>query len=140
MHTTAFWLHFATGFFDEFEGFSRADLQDALHGLGNILKTVGAVLLLTDPRDLAAAVLDDSVEKKTAFEPDVLLHDNYPGGVGQSDPLFRRRTELLKAALELAAGCSCASGCPSCVGPHTEIGRRGKEGALRMLRKLSVGQ
>ena len=37
MHTTAFWLHFATGFFDEFEGFSRADLQDALHGLGNIL-------------------------------------------------------------------------------------------------------
>jgi DEAD/DEAH box helicase domain-containing protein len=138
MHTTAFWLHFATGFFDDFEGFSLADLQDALHGLGNILKTVASVLLLSDPRDLAAAVLDDSAEKQTAFEPDVLLYDNYPGGIGQSDPLFRRRDELLKAALELAAACPCEAGCPSCVGPHTEIGRRGKEGALRVLRKFSV--
>jgi DEAD/DEAH box helicase domain-containing protein len=138
MHTTAFWLHFVTGFFDDFEDFSTADLQDALHGLGNILKTVGALLLLSDPRDLAAAVLDDSAEKKTAFEPDVLLYDNYPGGIGQSDPLYRRRDELLKAALELAAGCPCEAGCPSCVGPHTEIGRRGKEGALRVLRKLTV--
>jgi DEAD/DEAH box helicase domain-containing protein len=138
MHTTAFWLHFASGFFDDFQGFSLADLQDALHGLGNILKTVGAVLLLSDPRDLAAAVLDDSAEKKTAFEPDVVLYDNYPGGIGQSDPLFRRRNELVKAALELAAKCECEAGCPSCVGPHTEIGRRGKEGAIRVLRKLSV--
>jgi DEAD/DEAH box helicase domain-containing protein len=136
MHTTAFWLHFATGFFEDFAGFSMADLQDALHGLGNILKTVGALLLLSDPRDLAAAVLDDSAEKKTAFEPDVLLYDNYPGGIGQSDPLYRRRDELVKAALELAEGCPCEAGCPSCVGPHTEIGRRGKEGAIRVLRKL----
>jgi DEAD/DEAH box helicase domain-containing protein len=138
MHTTAFWLHFATGFFDEFEGYSMADLQDALHGLGNLLKTVGALLLLSDPRDLAAAVLDDSAEKQTAFEPDVLLYDNYPGGIGQSDPLYRRRGELLKAALELAAACPCEAGCPSCVGPHTEIGRRGKEGALRVLRKFGA--
>jgi DEAD/DEAH box helicase domain-containing protein len=138
MHTSAFWLHFAAGFFDEFAGFSRADWQDALHGLANILKTVGAVLLLSDPRDLAAAVLDDSAEKNTAFEPDVLLYDNYPGGIGQSDPLFRRRKELLQAALELAAACPCEAGCPSCVGPHTEIGRRGKEGALNVLRKLQA--
>jgi DEAD/DEAH box helicase domain-containing protein len=137
MHTTAFWLHFASGFFDGFEGFSTADLQDALHGLGNLLRTVGALLLLSDPRDLAAAVLDDSAEKKTAFEPDVLLYDNYPGGIGLSDPLFRRREELLRAALELAAECPCEAGCPSCVGPHTEVGRRGKEGALRVLRKLA---
>ncbi len=136
MHTTAFWLHFATGFFDDFEGFSTADLQDALRGVSNVLKTVASVLLLTDPRDLAAAVLDDSAEKKTAFEPDVLLYDNYPGGIGQSDPLFRRRGELIAAALELAAACECKSGCPSCVGPYTEIGHRGKEGAIRILRKL----
>ena len=137
MHTTAFWLHFDTGFFSDLEGFSTADLQDALHSLGNLLKAVGALLLMSDPRDLAAAVLDDSAEKQTAFEPDVVLYDNYPGGIGQSDPLYRRRNELLKAAMELAAACPCEAGCPSCVGPHTEIGRRGKEGALRILRKLT---
>ncbi len=136
MHTTAFWLHFGSGFFSDFEGFSTADLQDALHGLGNVLKTVGSVLLLSDPRDLAAAVLDDSAEKNTDFEPDVVLYDNYPGGIGQSEPLFRRRTELLRAALNLAASCECEAGCPSCVGPHTEVGSRGKEGAVRILRKL----
>jgi DEAD/DEAH box helicase domain-containing protein len=138
MHTTAFWLRFTAGFFDDFEGFSKADLQDTLHGLGNVLKTVATVLLLNDPRDLAVAVLDDSTRSKSAFEPDVLLYDNYPGGIGQSDPLFRRAREAAMAALELASACSCQAGCPSCVGPHTEVGSRGKEGALRILRKLCV--
>ncbi len=138
MHTTAFWLHFASGFFDDFDGYSLAELQDALHGLGNLLKTVGSVLLLSDPRDLAAAVLDESAEKKTAFEPDVLLYDNYPGGIGQSDPLFRRRTELLRAALDLVSACPCEAGCPSCVGPHTEVGRRGKQGATQILNKITA--
>jgi DEAD/DEAH box helicase domain-containing protein len=136
MHTTAFWLHFALGFFGDFEGYSTADLQDALRGLGNVLQTVATVLLLSDPRDIAVAVLDDSAEMKTAFEPDVVLYDNYPGGIGQSDPLFRRRKELITAALELASKCPCDAGCPSCVGPHNEVGEHGKEGAIRILHKI----
>jgi DEAD/DEAH box helicase domain-containing protein len=139
MHTTAFWIHFPTGFFGEdFAAFTTADLQDALHGLGNILKTVGSVLLLSDPRDLSATVLDDSAMNQTAFEPDVVLYDNYPGGIGQSDPLFRRQAELFKAALDLVSHCACEAGCPSCVGPHTEVGMRGREGALRILQKLTA--
>ncbi len=136
MHTTAFWLHFSAGFFNDFATFSTPDLQDALHGLGNILKTVGTVMLLSDPRDLAAAVLDDSAQMANVFEPDVLLYDNYPGGIGQSDPLFQRRRELLARALDLVSKCRCDSGCPACVGPHTEIGKRGKEGAMAILTKL----
>ncbi|MBV8807071.1 MAG: DEAD/DEAH box helicase [Acidobacteriaceae bacterium] len=136
MHTTAFYLHFSSAFFDDLKAFSTADLQDAIRGLGNVLQTVAAVLLLSDPRDLGLAVLDDSSEKGTVFERDIVLYDNYPGGIGQSDPLFRRRAELLQAALELAEGCACEAGCPSCVGPHNEIGPRGREGAIRILRKL----
>jgi DEAD/DEAH box helicase domain-containing protein len=136
MHTTAFWLHFATGFFDDFEAYSTADLQDALRGLGNVLQTVASVLLLSDPRDIGVAVLDDSEKMQHAFEPDLVLFDNYPGGIGQSDPLFQRRRELLTKALELATQCACAHGCPSCVGPHNEIGMRGKEGAIRIVRKV----
>ena len=49
MHTTAFWLHFASSFFNDFAGFSTADLQDAIRGLGSALKTAGTVLLLSDP-------------------------------------------------------------------------------------------
>ena len=136
MHTTAFSLHFSSEFFGSFADFSTAELQDALRALGNALQTAGTVLLLSDPRDLAVAVLDDSAKKKTAFEPDVVLYDNYPGGIGQSDPLFRRSKELVSAALDLANGCPCEAGCPSCVGPYTEIGKRGKEGAVRILREI----
>jgi DEAD/DEAH box helicase domain-containing protein len=138
MHTTAFWLHFANDFFDDFNDVSKAGLQDALHGLGTALKTVATVLLLSDPRDLAVAVLDDSAEPPNTFEPDVVLYDNYPGGVGQSQPLFRRSKELLQGALELASACPCDEGCPSCVGPRDEIGTCGKEGAIRILRKCLV--
>ncbi len=136
MHTTAFWLHFQPAFFKEFEDFSTADLQDAIQGLGNLLKAVASVLLLNDPRDLAAAVLDDSEQTSTVFEPHLVLYDNYPGGIGQSDPLFRRRKELLMAALDLASACPCDAGCPSCTGPRNESESRAKEGAIRILRKL----
>ena len=135
MHTTALWLRFRRGFFDGFEGYSKVDLHDALRGLGNVLKTVGAVLLLSDPRDLASAVLDDSGDIAEAFEPDVVVYDNYPGGIGQSDPLFRRCAELLQGALDLAANCACEAGCPSCVGPQNEVGALGKHGTIRILRR-----
>jgi DEAD/DEAH box helicase domain-containing protein len=137
MHTTAFLLHFSSGFFNEFSTFSRPDLQDALRGLGNILKTVGTVMLLSDSRDLGVTVLDNTGQPAPVFEPHVILYDNYPGGIGQSDPLFQRRNELLAKALDLVSSCPCDFGCPACVGPHTEIGRRGKEGALTILRQLS---
>jgi DEAD/DEAH box helicase domain-containing protein len=137
MHTTAYWLHFSHGFFADFEGYSSPDLQDALHGLGNVFKTVASVLLLCDPRDLAVAVLDDSSQNKTFFEPDLLLYDNYPGGIGQSSPLFRRANELASSALALATACPCLAGCPGCVGPYTEVGMRGKEGALAILKKMT---
>ncbi len=136
MHTTAFWLHFQSGFFDNFEDYSRTDLQDALRGAGNVLQTVATVLLLSDPHDLAVSVLDDSDEKQAAFEPRVVLYDNYPGGIGQSDPLFRRSGQLILAAHDLVSGCACDLGCPSCVGPRNEIGLRGKEGATRILRTI----
>jgi len=117
-------------------GFSTADLQDAIHGLGNVMRTVATVLLLSDPKDLAVAVLDDSAQMVKDFEPDVVLYDNYPGGIGQSDPLFRRRGELLNAALDLVSSCSCESGCPGCVGPPNEIGAKGKAGVSRILQQV----
>ena len=52
-------------FGDDFEGFSAAGLAGcACTDWGNVLKTVGSVLLLSDPRDLAVAVLDDSAKNK----------------------------------------------------------------------------
>ncbi|NEV60462.1 DEAD/DEAH box helicase [Thiorhodococcus minor] len=51
------------------------------------------------------------------FEPTLFLYDNYPGGVGLSAPLFDAAGRLVSDARDLVAGCSCAAGCPACVGP-----------------------
>ena len=136
MHTTAFWLHFSSGFFAPFADFSKDELQGALAGLGNVLRTVGAVMLLADPRDLAVAVLDEALQTGQAFEPDLVLYDNYPGGIGQSHPLYKRWEELLSRAQELVSDCRCEEGCPSCVGAYGEVGVRGKSGALRVLQEI----
>jgi DEAD/DEAH box helicase domain-containing protein len=73
-----------------------------------------------------------------AFEPNIYLYDKYPGGVGLSEPLFRMSDSLLEKTQKLISSCPCDSGCPSCVGPIGEVGEKGKEVALEILRKLSV--
>ena len=60
----------------------------------------------------------DGVLVETArFVPTVYLYDNFPGGVGLSEPLWQRQAELVARARELVAACDCSSGCPACVGP-----------------------
>jgi len=73
-----------------------------------------------------------------AFEPNIYLYDKYPGGVGLSEPLFRMSESLLENTQRLIAHCPCQNGCPSCVGPIGEIGEKGKEVALEILRRLTV--
>jgi DEAD/DEAH box helicase domain-containing protein len=68
-----------------------------------------------------------------AYEPNIYLYDKYPGGVGLSEPLFRLSENLLANTYQLIANCPCASGCPSCVGPAGEVGKKGKEIALAIL-------
>ncbi len=74
------------------------------------------------------------------FEPNIYLYDKYPGGVGFSEPLFRLCETLLASTQKLIAGCPCPSGCPSCVGPAGEVGEKGKEAALAILRRIAVAE
>ncbi|HVN06547.1 MAG TPA: DEAD/DEAH box helicase [Bryobacteraceae bacterium] len=130
MHTTAFWLHFPTEFMARLPGLTPDEKRSGLAGLGNALRTVAALLLMCDPRDLGVAFSE---------EPNLYLYDTYPGGIGQSGPLYRMAGRMVKLTAELLAGCECAAGCPSCVGAPGEVGERGKEAALRIARELSPG-
>jgi DEAD/DEAH box helicase domain-containing protein len=66
-------------------------------------------------------------------EPRIFIYDNYPGGIGFSEPLFGMQTELLERTHALIAGCGCEHGCPTCVGPIGDIGPFAKTVALRIL-------
>jgi DEAD/DEAH box helicase domain-containing protein len=72
-------------------------------------------------------------------EPRIFVYDNYPGGVGFSEPLFRMDEDLRRRTHELIAGCECQHGCPACVGPIGNTGPMAKSVALRILELIQTG-
>jgi DEAD/DEAH box helicase domain-containing protein len=117
-----------------------ADLQKAV-GSGD-----GAWFATSDGRGRGQLRSPDgsatSVEVQDRFVPTVYLYDNYPGGVGQSEPLWRRQHELVLRARELVERCDCKAGCPACVGPvlavQEDVEAAPKALALRVLAALEA--
>ena len=158
MHTTAYWLTLPEQFLTALP-YNRTERLDGVNGLAHALQAIATLLVMCDARDLGVSVGENAVmeggdqdPEKTArnatavrarlmkiFEPNIYLYDKYPGGVGLSEPLFRLNETLLENTRRLIENCPCPSGCPSCVGPAGEIGEKGKEVALAILRQLAVG-
>jgi len=137
MHTTSFWINFPTAFLASLSEYTSEEKQNGMHGLGNALRTVAALLLMCDPHDLGIAVTEEAAASVTNWSPNLYLYDSYPGGVGLSAPLYRDAARLAKETRGLIRACTCDSGCPSCVGPVGEVGERGKEVALKFLEGLA---
>ncbi len=138
MHTTSFWIHFPAAFWQPFPHLSPAERLNGLAGLGHAFRTVASLLLMCDPRDLGLAVTEEIAPPVTCFEPNLHLYDNYPGGIGQSGPLFELVPQLLAGARELIGRCACEHGCPACTGPAGETGARAKQAALEILAALEA--
>ncbi|QQP95027.1 DEAD/DEAH box helicase [Lysobacter enzymogenes] len=141
LHTTALWWQLPQGvLLSRFA--SRQDALDGFLGAAHALHIVATVAVMADARDLQKSVGNgdgawfatqdkdgrgqirgdgnDSaalVGDVQQFVPTVYLYDNFPGGVGLSEPLWRRQAELVLRARELVEGCDCRAGCPACVGP-----------------------
>lgn len=137
MHTTAFWLHFRTGFLAGLP-YATTEKRDGLIGLGNVLRTVATVALMCDPRDLGVSTRHSHSGPDSPLDPELFLYDNYPGGIGQSEPLFRMRDSLGTRVRDLLGACPCKAGCPSCVGAPGEVGGKAKEVARLLAESLIV--
>ncbi|MFL5778826.1 MAG: DEAD/DEAH box helicase [Chloroflexota bacterium] len=132
LQTTAYWLT-ADGSRDRWR---HDELDVALLGAGRAIQTVAAVLLMVDPRDLGLVA---QVRSPHAEQPTIYLYESVPGGVGLSERLWARHTELIAAAAELVAGCGCEAGCPACTGPRLEPEVDARALALRLLGELGAG-
>jgi DEAD/DEAH box helicase domain-containing protein len=159
MHTSAIWLTVPEAVVIS-QRWSRAEVIDALRGLGHALHTVASVSLMVDPRDLGHTLGDhkdgDPTPSKAGrgapgFDPTLFVYDRMPGGVGLAPRLFEQRDELLARTLRLIRGCECQSGCPSCVGPQSGLafspsdlsssranGSSRREIAVELLRDLGI--
>jgi len=152
MHTTAYWITLGRELLDSLP-FAISERQDGLWGLLYALESVASLLLMCDRMDLGATIGegmpgfadsrddDSEISESTAnvfFEPTLYLYDAYPGGIGQSEPLFHMHDLLVGRTRELIAACVCEKGCPSCVGPAGETRGRAKQVALAILDRLLV--
>lgn len=150
MHTTAYWITLGRELLDTLP-YTVAERQDGVFGLLHALESIAALLLMCDRMDLGAAVGEGApdsaatasnrtgaweVEGGMLFQPTLYLYDDYPGGIGLSEPLFRMHDLLVRRTRELISDCPCEKGCPSCVGPSGETGGRAKEVALEILNRL----
>jgi DEAD/DEAH box helicase domain-containing protein len=131
---------------------SREELVDGMRALTYLLHHLAPIFLLCDVRDVGAWLGDGSpaeagvvVTRETQraqllgtdrFTPTLYLYDSQPGGIGLAERIFEILPELLTQGLATLEACPCKSGCPSCVGPVNEVGRRAKPIALNILRRL----
>jgi DEAD/DEAH box helicase domain-containing protein len=147
MHTTAYWLTVPAVVMGALP-FASDDRRDGVVGLSFAMRQVAQLLLMCDRQDVGISIggaepvqIDadtrGSVPATLADEPRIFIYDNYPGGIGFSEPLFLMHAELLARTQELIAGCECERGCPTCVGPVGNTGPLAKVVALRILDRIT---
>ena len=129
-HTMSYWLEFPEDIETRLN-LTAESLGESLNALANTLRQVAPVHVLCDLNDIRAQAM---LKSPFSDKPTIYLYETYPGGVGFSEKLFARHSELLKASLALIQDCPCREGCPSCVGPALEVGQHGKKGAAQLAR------
>ena len=131
MQTTACWWTLPDSIADKY---TREELQGAMVGISHIIEHIAPVFLMCSPRDIGVVyhVRDPFTNKPTLF-----LYDNCAGGVGLSDRVYEMDDELFKEARRMLMDCPCADGCPSCVGPPSDVGAGGKRIAIELLGELT---
>ena len=140
MHTTAYWLTVPRTLMAALP-YTADDRRDGIVGLSFAMRQVAQLLLMCDRQDIGISIGEGdqatpgpaAEASADAAEPRIFIYDNYPGGIGFSEPLFGMHTELLSRTRELIAGCECQHGCPTCVGPLGNVGPMAKAVALRIL-------
>jgi len=156
MHTTSYWLTIPAETFQALP-FSSEQKINGLYGLAYLLHHVSPLFMMCDLHDVGVSIGDNSTGKSipprdirlkispdeslqdfsdVAFEPNIFIYDNFPGGIGLSPSLFDLEKRLLEHARKTIHACPCQEGCPSCVGPTKESGRQSKQVAQEILKSL----
>ena len=148
MHTTAYWLTVPHEIMAALP-YAADDRRDGIVGLSFAMRQVAQLILMCDRQDIGISIGGgDQAEESDlsrspqpaalADEPRVFIYDNYPGGIGFSEPLLRMHGELLSRTHELIGSCECEHGCPTCVGPVGNTGPLAKVVAVRILDQLAA--
>ncbi|MBI2835776.1 MAG: DEAD/DEAH box helicase [Acidobacteria bacterium] len=139
MHTTSYWLTIPADVMRRLASASD-DRRDGVVGLAHAMRNIAQLLLMCDRHDIGISIGGDGTQDGSApashdlwLAPQVFIYDNYPGGIGFSEPLFHMHHDLLQKTRQAVGTCPCEAGCPSCVGPVGHTGPMAKSVSLRIL-------
>jgi DEAD/DEAH box helicase domain-containing protein len=142
MHTTSYWLTIPESALGALP-YASDDRRDGIVGLSFAMRQVAQLLLMCDGHDVGISIDGNEGGDRSggsgrsggrgAGPTRIFVYDNYPGGIGFSQPLFRMHGELLETTRRLIGECECEIGCPGCVGPVGDTGPLAKAAALRIL-------
>ncbi len=126
---------------------------------GHAIHHCAALLLMCDVADLGHAITaghpssygtvasgiagpDTNAQLAAAARPYIVLFDWMPGGAGLANTAFALGSGLFERAAAAVAGCSCAAGCPTCLGPSVAererpIDRRAVALVLEAMRRVA---
>lgn len=163
LHTTAVWWQLEQRTLEAaFDG--RQEALDGFLGAAYALHIVAIVAVMAEARDLQKSVGSGdgawfvsadtcgrgqlrggdgqpiTLTPDAPFTPTVYLYDAFPGGIGQSEPLFQRREDLIAQAVTLVERCDCRAGCPACVGPILAADEAAADGAAQATPKQLAGR
>ncbi len=131
MHTSAYWLSIddsVTATMDP------RDVESGIVGISSLLGSIAPLYLMCDPRDISTVV---QVRSPHTLMATVFVYDSYPGGIGLSERLFHMHRELLETARRQVIDCTCARGCPACVGPDESIDTNRRKITLQLLDRIT---
>ena len=129
LHTMAFWYAYPENIHTTI-GINKEELGDGLKGLAHLFRNIVPVFILSDRNDVSALPM---VRSPFSEKPTIYVWERYPGGSGLSKKLFHAFDSIKEACKSTIENCQCESGCPSCVGPHLEVGEKSKNVALLLL-------
>jgi DEAD/DEAH box helicase domain-containing protein len=145
MHTTSYWLTLPKTLMDSLP-YRPAVRLGGVRGLAHAMRQMAVLFLMCDLKDIQLAIEDNLGRKATEpvngvssalpnthdiiYEPNIFIYDNYPSGIGLSQPLYEMHDQVIRETARLIRSCPCREGCPSCIGPKGEVGDLSKQVAL----------
>lgn len=130
LHTTSAWISLK----DE-PNWHKDRLEQGLIGMAHLLKNMVPMYVMCDPSDV---YVTPQLKSSHNEKPTIFLYDRYPGGVGLSDQIYDKITDILLEARKMIKNCPCENGCPSCIGTDG-TSQNGKIDAITLLNAFLNG-
>ncbi len=88
------------------------DFAGGLHAVEHAMIAMAPIFAMCDRWDIGG--LSTPMHPDTG-KPTIFIYDGFEGGIGISETLYSRISDLWKKMLELVNNCECEDGCPSCI-------------------------